>query len=127
MVSVIKDYFVLIRPSGSFNAHDLNTLRKDMMKLDEEKPHLTKRFSDFTDVSELNVSFNDFSYYKNNRLYLNDVPKYRTAFYVESELKFGYARMCQTIIEDPKNEIRVFRDKQEAANWLKIDRADIPD
>lgn len=127
MVTVIKDSFVLIRPSGSFNAYDLNTLRKEMMKLEEEKPYLTKRFSDFTDVTELNISFNDFSYYKHNRMYLDDMPNYKTAFYVETDLKFGYARMCQTIIEDPKNEIRIFRNKQEAADWLEIDRTDIPD
>lgn len=127
MITVIKDSFILIRPSGFFDNRSLTLIRKEIMEIEAEKPYLTKRFSDFTDVTKLDISFADFDHYRNHRMYLEDETKYRTAFFVNSDIKFGYARMCQTIITNPKNEIRIFRCKQEAANWLEINWADIPD
>ena len=120
MIHIIDDAYIYIRPQGLMDVKTLRRMAEELQRIEKERPELVLRLSDVSDVTEVRFSFYDFTRYSEIRTYPEDPFQYKTAFYVDSEVKYGFARMCQMIIEDPRNTIRIFREMKEAARWLGI-------
>ncbi len=120
MIHIIDDQYIYIRPEGVFDARVLMEIARGLQEIEQERPDLTLRLSDVSAVKELRFSFGDFADYSERRVYPNGEFHCKTAFYVTNDEQYGFARMCQTLIEGPKQEIRVFRDIREAARWLDV-------
>ena len=117
MIHVIDNAYIYIRPEGVFDAATLRRIAEGLQEIERER---SLRLSDVSAVTELRFEFTDFADYAKQRSYPAGDFQCRTAFYVTDNVKFGYARMCQTLIESPRQEIRIFRDLDEAARWLGI-------
>lgn len=120
VIHIIDNAYIYIRPEGVFDVSTLRRIAKGLQEIERKRPDLSRRLSDVSAVTELRFEFTDFADYAKQRSYPAGDFQCRTAFYVTDNVKYGYARMCQTLIEGPRQEIRIFRDVDEAARWLGV-------
>ena len=120
MIHVIGDAFVYIRPEGVVDVKTLQRIAAQLERIEQERPELIRRLTDISNVTDARLTFYDFTRYSEERTYPSGSFQCKTAFFVESNAQYGFARMCQTVMENTQNTIRIFREMNEAARWLEI-------
>lgn len=76
------------------------------------------RITDMTEVTGMNVDFGSVESFAENRRKAVLKNKVKSAIIAPQALHFGFARMFQTLNDNPSIEIKIFVNPLEAWQWL---------
>ncbi|WP_136805589.1 hypothetical protein [Desulfosediminicola flagellatus] len=114
-----ENYF-LSKWSGKIYDSDMIEGYKSFFESDDWVPGMWELADlsevDFTSISpEGLINFNQFtkSWYK-----ANNIRKTQTAAYCPDDLQYGIVKTYETLSKDSPEIVRVFRDLNEAKNWI---------
>jgi hypothetical protein len=109
------------RPVGILNAKAINTL---IQFLEKEEDIAQQPFNRFTDTSKLDaLDLEDRFVYRvalHRRRSFAGRPPVKSAFYVTSEASIHYLKIHAIVSEQSPLEVKIFKDLDEAAEWLGV-------
>lgn len=84
---------------------------------------LLDEFYDDSGVSEVTISGSGVRKLAEINLEMHlEAPGVKVAVYAPSDVAFGLNRMYQALVEPTASEMQVFRDRDEALDWLRPER-----
>jgi len=115
-ISVV-DEVLRISLSGRLTGRDLDTTAGYTARYERDSvvPH---RITDMTDVTELEIGFPDIVALAETRRRLKFPNSFKSAIIAPRSEHYGYARMFQTLNDNPQISIGVFTDKAAAHQWI---------
>ena len=108
---------LLIRLFGAISGDDLLDVARAIQELEDGNPPL-HRVTDLTGLEELNLGFQDVEAVAQVRRRLVFAATIRSAIIANQPLHIGYARMFQTLNDNPGIEVRIVSSMEEALQWL---------
>jgi len=109
------------RPVGILNAKAVNTL---IQFLEKEEDIAHQPFNRFTDTSKLDaLDLEDRFVYRvalHRRRSYAGRPPVKSAFYVTSEASSHYLKIHAIVSEQSPLEVRIFKNLEQAAEWLGV-------
>jgi hypothetical protein len=115
----ISDQRVQVDFSGVFSREDLLALARDTAEL-EATPHgALNRLADLSGVTSASISYVDMHSLVQSRKESPPRSPVRTAIVAPSDVTYGFARMFQTLNDQPNLTIEIFRTLEDAETWLR--------
>lgn len=112
-----RDNYILTRAYGVVTAADVVTVADRAEEVEARFP-TSNRLSDLTDVENFDFDFTAVSALASRRRGLRfDVPV-KSAIIALKPVAIGFARMFQTLNDNPKVEIRILSSREEAEAWF---------
>lgn len=111
--------FLRLTMSGTLSQEDLRRVAIVAAEVEDASTVIPNRLVDFTEVESLAFGFPDvllLAAERRNRDYAND---FKCALVVASDVQMGYARMYQTLNDNPRIRLQIFTDRTAAEAWLK--------
>jgi hypothetical protein len=118
MVTIVNDDLLIVRLSGTIDSGAALELARELNRIEAAGAY-PKRIVFVDENLTVALKSGDVMSYKTLRIEPLTVAK--TAFCVFSDLQFGIARMFQALLESEKHEIKIFRDREVAAQWLDVE------
>ncbi len=112
--------------SGTFTNEDLSRGAVDMARLEESTAVIPHRIADLRPVEKLEIDFVGvfaLAEARRRRRYQNS---FKTAIIATDVVRYGFARMFQTLNDHPQIVIAIFGDDQEAKSWLALPDLEAP-
>ncbi|HEY6643256.1 hypothetical protein [Povalibacter sp.] len=109
---------LLIQLSGSLSGEELLAMGRELRTLEEANPSFP-RIADLTSIETLNLGFLEIEALANVRRALVLAVPMRSALIARRPLHIGYARMFQSLNDNPRISIRIYGTREEALQWLK--------
>jgi hypothetical protein len=116
-ISRENDY-LLIRLSGAFCGGEMLEATRKLHELEDGRPAIN-RVTDFSAVEKLDIGFHDVHALAEVRRSVTFDRPIKSAFVACQPLHIGYARMFQTLNDNPAVEIRIVADMAEALAWFR--------
>jgi hypothetical protein len=86
------------------------------------------RFTDFSKLDEIQLKFGHmFNLASRRRMSTANRSSVKSAFFSNTVVGFGIARMYETLMEGSTIQVRVFRDLTAIAEWLSVPKAILND
>jgi hypothetical protein len=104
---------------GTLTEADLVALAKEAEETERNAGVSPNRLTDGTAVSEITITFHQMQAFALRRRTATVKNKMRSAIVAPGPLRYGFARMFQTLNDNPKIEISIFGDTAAAVRWLK--------
>ena len=116
------------RPRGVLD----DSMADEMLAFIEGKEQLDPepfiRFTDLSELDEIRLQFGHiFNLASRRRMSTANRPRVRSAFFSNTVVGFGIARMYETLMDGSTVEVRAFRDLAAAAVWLSVPEATLRD
>lgn len=113
----IEDEVLRISLSGRLTGRDLETTAGDIARCERNTvvPH---RITDMTDATKLEIGFPDVVALAETRRRLKFPNSFKSAIIAPRSEQYGYARMFQTLNDNPQIAIRVFTNEAAARKWI---------
>jgi hypothetical protein len=105
------------RLSGVLDRADLRAVMAEMERLEDTAPS-KDRVTDFTGVERIDVGFEEVFAVAVRRAQRIVPAPIRSALVAKKPVHFGFARMFQTLNDNPRIQIRIFGTAEEAVEWL---------
>lgn len=119
-VIINPDYKVSIwRPFGQIELEYLLEEISEFIKVEKSN----EKFNRFADISECDFSlikYDDINQICMKRKADYTGPPVKSVFYIKTSLQYGITRIYQTLMEDSKISVEVFKTKKECADLLDI-------
>jgi hypothetical protein len=109
------------RLSGVLDRADLNAMAKEVERL-EDAGVLIDRITDLTSLERIDVGFEEVFAVAQRRAERNVTAPIRSALVANRPVQFGFARMFQMLNDNPRIQIRIFGNLEEAQQWLHSSR-----
>jgi hypothetical protein len=103
---------------GSLTEADLIALAKEAEETERNAGVSPNRLTDGSAVSEIAITFNQMQAFASRRRVATLKNRMRSAIVAPGPLRYGFARMFQTLNDNPKIEISIFGDVAAARRWL---------
>jgi hypothetical protein len=107
---------------GTFRNHDLSTGGDEIERLEQAAPVVPHRISDMRPIERLEIDFAGVFELALRRRRTRFKNAFKSAIIATDTAHFGFARMYQTLNENPQITIAIFGDEGDARAWI-----DIPD
>jgi hypothetical protein len=101
--------------------HDMNPLAKEMDGVDNEYSILPNRLVNLQALNSFDGNFDSVLKLAQMRVAKKFPNRFKSALVVANDLQLGFARMFQTLSDNPQVTLEVFRDESTAIEWLKTD------
>jgi len=113
-----KDPIFWITLSGSISGKDL--MDGAALMAEEEAKHAVTpdRITDLTAVAEMQLGFDEIMSLAGLRRTIKFSNPFKSAIVAGNEAQMGFARMFQTLNNNPKIAIKIFSDRESALAWL---------
>ena len=111
------DYLV-IRLTGVVAPADLVGMA-EVLREYEERSHPRDRLIDLTAIESTTIAYAEVAELADNRRKLPFAAWIRSAILTARPMQYGFARMFQTLNDNPRIEIRIFNDRLAAMNWIR--------
>ena len=118
IISKINNELLIVRLGGVLDTEMVNMIAIELNSIEAAGTY-PKRIAFVDETLVIAIKSDNVVSYKMQRLEPKIVTK--TAFCVFTDLQFGIARMFQSLLENDKHLIKIFKDKKTAAQWLDID------
>ena len=115
-ISQHPDYFVL-RLTGTLVGEDLENVAHAVGQLEDAGP-LLNRVTDLTGIELLNVAFPEVQALADRRRSRRFASPVKSALLAHKPLHIGYARMFQSLNDNPFLQVRLVKSMDEALNWF---------
>jgi hypothetical protein len=102
---------------GVLDATDLNAVMKEVERLEDEGL-LRDRVTDLTALERIDVGFEEVFALAMQRAERKVAVPIRSALVANRPVQFGFARMFQMLNDNPRIQIRIFGNLEEARRWL---------
>ena len=109
------------RLSGVLDRADFNAMAKEIERREEEGG-LKDRLTDLTAVERIDVGFEDVFALAQRRAQPVVATPIKSALIANRPVQFGFARMFQMLNDNPRLQIRIFGNLEEAQQWLHSSR-----
>lgn len=116
-----KGDFYSARLFGVLDRADLNAVMNEVERLEDEGV-LRDRLTDLTALERIDVGFEEVFGLAVNRAERKVTAPVRSALVANRPVQFGFARMFQMLNDNPRIEIRIFGNLEEAQQWLHSSR-----
>jgi hypothetical protein len=110
---------VTVHFSGQLTVANLFDAMGQLRQSDQAQPGLP-RLIDTTAVTGIHLDFTDMARFAEQRRQSTLRAPVRVAVLVNRNVLYGFARMYQDLLRHPQIILEVFRDRQEALNWLGV-------
>jgi hypothetical protein len=91
-------------------------------------PEPFNRFTDLSELDEIRLRFGHiFNLAVQRRMRTANNPRVKSAFFSNTVVGFGIARMYETLMDGSTVDVRAFRDLAAAAVWLGVPEATLRD
>ena len=109
------------RLSGVLDRADLNALMREVERL-EDAGLLIDRVTDLTLLDRIDVGFEEVFAVAQRRAERRVTAPIKSALVANRPVQFGFARMFQMLNDNPRIQIRIFGNLEEAHQWLHSSR-----
>lgn len=113
--------FYSTRLFGVLAPADLNAVMKEVHRLEDEGL-LRDRLTDLTALDRIDVGFEEVFALALERSERRVPAPIRSALVANRPVQFGFARMFQMLNDNPRIQIRIFGNREEAQRWLHSSR-----
>jgi hypothetical protein len=103
--------------TGRVTAGDLMHAAAEARSYEENVPIVPHRITDL-DGAELAIHYTDISALAGKRRELRFSNPFKSAIIARNAQQLGYARMFQTLNDNPQITIRIFPDESSASQWI---------
>jgi hypothetical protein len=87
-------------------------------EFDAQSPKAFNRLSDFTEAVQVDLDYQRLSTFAEMRSRAQLKNAVKSAIVVVTSEQFGFARMFQTLLQNPMIQVGIFKDKPSALTWL---------
>ena len=105
------------RLSGSLDRAELNALTQEVERL-EDAGVMLDRITDLTSLERIDVGFEEVFAVAQRRADRKVTVPIKSALVANRPVQFGFARMFQMLNDNPRIQIRIFGNLEEAQQWL---------
>jgi hypothetical protein len=121
-----SDSLLVVRPKGMLD----NEAAKKLVDFIEIKEMLSEtgfnRFCDLTHLEGVQLSSTEVLQLADRRRVFNPNKIHvKSAFLATDPLAFGIARMYEQLLNSPRIDVRVWDERQAAADWLRVKRENL--
>lgn len=113
-----EDGVVRIRFLAEVVPDDLQTLRREIDRIDEELPVAPHRLVDLAEASGAQIDYSRIAAFAESRRVKRLRNNIRVAMVARAPHQFGVARMFQSLFSNPQMELQVFRELVAAEAWV---------
>jgi hypothetical protein len=106
---------------GVLDRADLNAVMQEVQRLEDEGV-MGDRLTDLTALDRIDVGFEEVFALALNRAERKVTAPVRSALVANRPVQFGFARMFQMLNDNPRIQIRIFGNLEEAQQWLHSSR-----
>ena len=106
---------------GVLDRADLNAVMKEVERL-EDAGWVGDRVTDLTALERIDVGFEEVFALAMQRAERKVTVPIRSALVANRPVQFGFARMFQMLNDNPRIQIRIFGNLEEARQWLHASR-----
>jgi hypothetical protein len=106
---------------GVLDRADLNSVMNEVERLEDEGV-LRDRLTDLTALDRIDVGFEEVFALAARRADRKAAAPIRSALVANRPVQFGFARMFQMLNDNPRIQIRIFGNLEEAQQWLHSSR-----
>jgi hypothetical protein len=103
---------------GTVTLEDLLSAGEEARRIEAEAPVSPPRITDMSRVDDLDLDYWRMEEFAARRRIAPLKNKVRSAIVAPSQVQFGFARMFQTLNDNPLIEIRIFSEQAAAELWL---------
>ena len=104
--------------TGRITGSDLMSAAAEARIYEENAPVIPHRITDL-DGAELAIHYTDVSALAEKRRGLRFPNPFKSAIIARNPQQLGYARMFQTLNDNPQITIRIFSDELSASQWIE--------
>jgi hypothetical protein len=109
------------RLSGFLDRAELDAMTSEVERL-EDAGVLIDRITDLTSLDRIDVGFEEVFAVAQRRAERKVSAPIRSALVANRPVQFGFARMFQMLNDNPRIQIRIFGNLEEAQQWLHSSR-----
>lgn len=117
--AALEDALLRVTLHGALTPDDLRNMAAEVVAIEQARDPVPDRLFDFTGITEfsriLHHEVVDMARLRRDSTLKNPI---RSALVVNSPVAFGYARVFQTLMDNPNVTVRIFQDLAEAEAWL---------
>lgn len=113
-----KDPIFWIRLSGSISNNDLMEVVTAFDQMENQHAVTPHRITDLSEITEVKIDFDDMLSLASQRRAKHFQNFYKSAIVASDETQTGFARMFQTLNNNPQVTLRIFNDIQSALAWI---------
>ena len=106
--------------TGSLTRADLEALLAETDRLEKKTGCVPNRLADFRPTTEFEVNYEIIQALTSFRRERRFANPFKTAILTANSVQHGYARMFQTLEDNPQIQIRIFSDEAAARSWLLL-------
>ena len=114
---LIENNVVQIALIGRVTGRDLQRLMSEAVHY-ESAPVVPHRVTDMSEITHLDVGFPDIMTIAEQRRTLKFPNSFKSAIIASRDLHMGYARMFQTLNDNPQIAIKIFAERKAADEWV---------
>jgi hypothetical protein len=114
----VENKVLRIALSGRVTGRDLVEIVAEAKHYEQDVDVVPHRITDMTGIVELAVSYPEVSTLAEKRRELHFPNRIKSAIIAASRQHMGYARMFQTLNDNPQIAIRIFPDEASAGEWI---------
>lgn len=114
----IENEVIRIALTGNVTSQDLVALAEETKVYEHKTAVIPHRITDLTGIEEIAIHYPDISMFAAKRMQLRFPNSFKSAIIVRDGLPLAYARMFQTLNENPQITIRIFVDESSANEWI---------
>jgi hypothetical protein len=112
--------------SGTFSNQDLSRGAIDMAEFEESTAVIPHRIADLRPVDRVEIDFVGVFALAEARRRRRFQNPFKTAIIATDVVRYGFARMFQTLNDHPQIVIAIFGDEKEALLWLELPDLEAP-
>jgi len=116
---ITADEVLCITFQGLFDTDCLHEAVTQVERIEAEAAVSPDRLIDLTAVESMELTFADMKRFADIRRVAPLKNKVKSAIVAPQPVHRGFARMFQTILENPKITVNIFPDRNSACAWLK--------
>jgi hypothetical protein len=114
----MKNGLLVVTLGEHMTSAELFKLMSSADKLEQEQSETPDRLTDFSAVDHLDLDFRRMLSLTDRRNRMTLKNQIKSAIVAPKPMQFGFARMFETLLTNPKIELRIFRDFSTALLWL---------
>ncbi len=114
----VENNALRIALTGRLTAHDFVGLAGEAKHYEHNVDVVPHRITNMTGIDEVAIHYPDISAFADKRRQLRFPNQFKSAIIAINECHLAYARMFQTLNDNPQIAIRIFRDEPSASDWV---------
>ena len=111
--------YLLLRLLPVLTKADLDRASADLAKLEAKFPAPRNRITDLTSLETIDVGFPDIEMVAKRRREVKLPKQIRSVLVASRPIQFGFARMFQTLNDNPNIDLRIMKTLDEAVRWFE--------